>query len=205
MKKYSIQKWISIALGCSLLWITFISCRNELERIPKPRAYPKIEFPDRRYEPFEFGNCEQISFEKPTYAEVQQNQKLNQFFGTNPCWFDLQISKLKASIHCSYIPITHDTIFRNLVKESFRVVDHVNKRSNYVDERLIDKGNSGGIFFAFEGPAASQAQFFITDSLNHFFKAALYFDSKARPDSIAPIAAFIQQDMEHMVKTFSWQ
>ena len=109
-----------------------------------------------------------------------------------------------GAIHCSYIPITHDTIFHKLVGESFKVVDHVNKRSNYVDERVIDKGKSGGIYFVFEGPAASQAQFFITDSLNHFFKASLYFDSKTRPDSIEPIASFIKEDLEHMISTFNW-
>ena len=205
LKKFNLQTWNKGIFIVFILGIISGGCNNEPQLIPKPRAYPKVVLPAKEYEPFSFGPCEAIAFEKPTYAEIIQNKNLRQFDDTHPCWFDLKLEALNGSIHCSYIPITHDSIFRELVLESFQVVDHVNKRSNYVDERVIDKGDSGGIFFAFEGPAASQAQFFITDSLNHFFKAALYFDSKARPDSIAPIAEFIQKDMEHMVETFSWK
>ena len=184
--------------------ITIMACGNNTSLIPKPRAYPKVEFPVRKYEIFESEYCPEIRFEKPTYTKVVKdvrNKEQNQY---HPCWFDLTAEQLQGRIHCSYIPISHDTIFARLVKESFKVVDHVNRRSNFVEETVISKEGLGGVLFTFEGPAASQMQFFLTDSTNHFFKASLYFFSKTNPDSIAPVAEFIQQDMLHMIESFEW-
>ena len=180
------------------------SCANRQDLLPKPRAFPKVEYPEKKYELFYSSACDHISFEKPLYAKVVRDETKRSIEDKHPCWFDLFFESLNGSVHCSYIPITHDSIFANLVRESFKVVDHVNKRSNFVEETVIAKDNIGGVFFQFEGPAASQVQFFLTDSTKHFFKASLYFNSITRPDSIAPLAAFIQEDMEKMIETFKW-
>ncbi len=183
--------------------ILFVACKDQEVLVPKPRAYPKIEYPEKKYEQFSWLDCE-LTFQKPVYAKIVKDSSNQLKEDIHPCWFDIYFDKFNGSIHCSYIPITEDNNFEKLVKESFRVVDQVNKRSNYVEETVISKENMGGIYFTFEGPAASQAQFFLTDSTDHFFKASLYFYSKVRPDSIAPIAAFIKKDIEKMIETFNW-
>lgn len=185
-------------------FLVIISCQNGANLIPKPRAYPKVEFPEKIYETFIYQDCPILKFEKPKYAKIVKDNTHKDQNQYHPCWFDLNIEKLQGRIHCSYIPIEHDSIFARLVKESFKVVDHVNRRSNFVEETVLKKNDTGGVLFTFEGPAASQMQFFLTDTTNHFFKASLYFFSKTNPDSIAPIAEFIQDDMLHMIETFEW-
>lgn len=190
----------SYLLMCILL---FMACENKGDLVPKPRAYPKIQYPEKKYEPFSWPNCD-LAFQKPVYAKIVKDSTRQIKDDVHPCWFDIYFEDFNGSIHCSYIPITDQESLEKLVKESFRVVDQVNKRSNFVEETVIRKENMGGVYFTFEGPAASQAQFFLTDSTDHFFKASLYFYSKVRPDSIAPIASFIKEDIEKMIETFSW-
>ncbi|MEO0628777.1 MAG: hypothetical protein AAFY91_17410, partial [Bacteroidota bacterium] len=59
--------------------------------------------------------------------------------------------------------------------------------------------------FDIEGEAASPFQFFVTDSTNHFVRGALYFNTQARPDSLAPVVAYVKEDIYKMLETFEWQ
>ena len=187
-----------------LLFVLVMSCKNRVDLLPKPRAYPKVTYPVKSYETFVAESCP-FEFLKPTYASMVKDSSRRLQEDLHPCWFDLFFEDFNGSIHCSYIPITPSNTLEDLISESFRVVDQVNKRSNYVEETVIAKEDVGGIYFSFEGPAASQAQFFLTDSSEHFFKGSLYFNAKVRPDSIAPIAAFIQEDIQKLIDSFNWQ
>ena len=45
------------------------------------------------------------------------------------------------------------------------------------------------------------------DSLqqDHFFRAAFYFNAQVNTDSLAPIYAFIKEDLQKMLLTFEWK
>lgn len=62
-----------------------------------------------------------------------------------------------------------------------------------------------GFAFEMKGPAASPFQFFLSDSTNHFFRGALYFNTQARPDSLAPVYEFVREDLMKMIETFEWK
>jgi len=62
-----------------------------------------------------------------------------------------------------------------------------------------------GIVYNVEGPAASPYQFFVTDSTHHFLRGALYFNTQARPDSLAPVAAFMKADVNRLIETLKWK
>lgn len=88
------------------------------------------------------------------------------------------------------------------------MTDWHNKKATYIEEAPFAKSNNvKGVLFTVEGPVASQLQFFITDSLEktHFFRGALYFNTRVRPDSIAPMYEFVRKDVERMLETFKWK
>jgi len=62
-----------------------------------------------------------------------------------------------------------------------------------------------GEFFEVSGDAASQAQFYVTDSVKHFVTGALYFETKPNYDSIYPAAVYLQQDMGRIMETLRWK
>ena len=61
-----------------------------------------------------------------------------------------------------------------------------------------------GMFYDVGGNAASQSQFYVTDSINHFITGSLYFYAKPNYDSILPAVEYIKKDMIQMMETLEW-
>ena len=56
-----------------IISITFTSCEEE-NYTPKPRIYPKIEFPERAYKDSETDFCA-FTFQQPTATNVEQKKE----------------------------------------------------------------------------------------------------------------------------------
>jgi gliding motility-associated lipoprotein GldD len=194
-------------LSILFLMITFLftACEEPVYN-PKPRGFPKVVYPERAYQPFIENYCD-FTFFYPKYAVVEQDLT---FFNEKPahaCWFDLYIPNFDSRIYCRYIPIDKENSFEKLKEDAFKMTDWHNKKATYIDEFPIQKKNGvKGMLFKVDGPAASPLQFFLTDSLNekHFLRGALYFNTQARPDSLAPVLDFVKKDVEKMLDTFEW-
>ena len=65
--------------------------------------------------------------------------------------------------------------------------------------------NTYGMFYEVAGDAASQAQFYITDSINHFLTGSVYFNARPNFDSILPAAAYLKEDIRHLMETVRWK
>ena len=177
--------------------IGFVSCRQE-ESIPRPRAYPRIEYPTHDSQEFSNENCP-FTFSFPKYAEV--NVKAD-----HPCWFDLYMPVFKARLHCSYLPVKNRADYDDMVADAFTIAAKINERANFMQDSLIKNPNGvGGLALKWTGPAASPLHFFLTDTTTHFFKASLYFESEVKPDSLRPIVGFVEEDMNKLIQSFAWK
>jgi gliding motility-associated lipoprotein GldD len=56
-----------------------------------------------------------------------------------------------------------------------------------------------------EGNAATSRQFYVTDSVHHFLRGALYFNSAPNADSLSIVNDFLETDMRHMIETLKWK
>ncbi len=187
------MKFIIAAL---ILSFTFAGCQD-VPGTPKPRAYPRIEYPVREYKMYDNPECP-FTFEYPSYAEINVKKE--------KCWFDLKMNAFNARIHCSYLPLNSKEEYNDLIRDAFIIASKINERANYMEEeRVTNPQGVGGLTLNWSGPAASPVHFFLTDTSAHFFKAALYFDSRVQPDSLAPISAFIKEDIDKMISSFAWK
>ncbi len=189
-----------------VIFALFLSaCGEEIIPSPKPRAYPRIKYPEKAYLKLDKDFCD-FTFQYPAYAKIQQDTTYFDEKPIHPCWFDIYVKQFDCRIHCSYYPIGADNkSFEDLKKDAFDLVDWHNKRANYIDEMRIDKGNDvEGMAFSIEGPAASPFQFFLTDKKEHFFRGALYFNTQINTDSLQPVYKFIKDDIFKMMETFEW-
>ena len=178
-----------------------IGCKDSGVFTPKPRMYPKINFPERSYKTFNESYCN-MEFEVPAYAETNQEKTFFDEEPVHPCWFDLEIPSLNGRLHFSYYPIESQQRFDELVSDAFTFVEKHDIKANYRSETLINTPNDlHGIIFDIDGPVASPVQFFLTDSVSHFLRASLYFNNKVEPDSMAPIHAFVREDIDKMIQT----
>jgi gliding motility-associated lipoprotein GldD len=196
----SLHLIITIAIG-----IIAVSCGGDTVFSPKPRAYPRVEYPEKAYRSFDEDYCN-FTFEYPVYAEIQQDSNFFDEKPSHPCWFDIYIPGFDSRLHCSYYPISKGQDLEKFKSDAFELADWHNKKANYIEERRIEKPNNvSGFAFFIEGPAASPFQFYLTDSTHHFLRGALYFNTQVRPDSLAPIYDFVKEDIFRMIDTFSWE
>ena len=54
------------------------------------------------------------------------------------------------------------------------------------------------------GDAASQIQFFLTDSSYNFLIGSLYFYAKPNYDSILPAVKYVERDIVKLIETLEW-
>lgn len=189
-----------------MICLLLLSSCGEITYTPKPRGFPKIDFPEGTYQAFDQDFCN-FTFEYPEYAEIQQDTVFFEDRPIDPCWFNIYIPAFDSHIYCSYYPIpnTAKKDFEALKRDAFGMASYHSKKANYIDEiRIQNPNGADGFAFDIQGPAASPFQFYLSDSTSHFLRGALYFNTKARPDSMAPVYDFVKTDILKMLETFKW-
>ncbi len=187
------------------LLLFFISGCEEEFHVPKPRAYPRIIYPEKTYQGFKEESCDFL-FEYPTYAKVEKDEYFFDEKHENECWFDIVIPDFNAKIHCSYYEISKENNFEKLRADAFRLAMEHKIKANFIDELPIEKSeNVKGFVFDIEGSVASPLQFYLSDEKEHFIRGALYVNAQSKPDSLAPIYDFLKQDVMQVINTFEWK
>lgn len=175
------------------------SCGGE-SYSPKPRGYYKIDFPKKAYRLFNKGCA--YSFEYPVYAEmVSEENKAGE-----PCWYNLYFKQFNGRLHMTYYDVLSKNEYEGLVEDARTFAFKHTVKANAIDQKLISYPDKKvyGIYYAIEGNTASSVQFFLTDSVKHYFRGALYFNERPQYDSIQPVVAFIKKDLDKMISTFKW-
>lgn len=181
----------------------FFSCQEEYT--PKPKAYPRLELPEKAYELYPNDGCP-FQFEKPAYTEVDKNPRISFKQEADYCWMNLDFKSIDAKIHMSYKSIPSREVLRKLIEDDYKLTAKHMKKAEYIDKREIASSKGVyGLFADVGGDAASHMQFFLTDSSRHFLRGSLYFNSTPNFDSIRPAVDFIKADLLHMIDTFEWK
>ncbi|MBV6485859.1 MAG: hypothetical protein KFKLKKLM_02469 [Flavobacteriales bacterium] len=180
-----------------LLILVLFSCKEE-SYTPKPKGYFRIDLPEKKYEVVEDG-CP-FTFEKPVYTTISRNPKFN-----NNCWFNIEFNTLKATIYLTYEPLSNniDTFLENSRTLAFKHTVKATDIQQYVIE--YPQQNVFGLIYDIKGDAASEYQFHLTDSTNHFLRGSLYFNTVPNQDSLLPVLNFVKKDIEHLISTFKWK
>jgi gliding motility-associated lipoprotein GldD len=179
-----------------------ISCNSPY--LPKKKGYEKINFPAKKYQLFNDQNAA-YTFEYPAYAQI--DRKINYFgdYAQTKGWLNINFPNNNATIYVSYNNIKSNQ-FNELVKDAYTFANNHNIKANMIEDSVFTTENGvKGVFFHIGGDVATNYQFFLTDSVHHFFRGALYFDSTPNEDSLAPINAFLLKDLTHLVNTFRWK
>lgn len=178
-----------------LIAIFTSSCKEDT--LPKPRAFLALEYPNPQYAAIDFG-CP-YKFEKNNIAQV------NAAKGRNPCWINLKYSLLDATVFITYQSVNNN--LDSLLMDAQRLPLQHTIKADFIEGDIYTNptNKTYGMFYEVDGNAASQAQFYITDSTKHFITGSLYFNQKPNFDSIMPAAAYLKQDMKHLMETLKWE
>lgn len=205
-----------VVFVCLLLY----SCNSPFT--PKPRGYYHIDLPSHQYKTFQEQGYP-YSFEYPVYGQIVKDTSFFDENPDNPYWINIDFPSFKGRIYISYKTIGGNSVYKiktekgykdSLVKntfeglrdEAFRMTYKHTLKASSIDDSLFRTSNGiSGVYFKVGGNAATAKQFFITDTVKHFLRGALYFDASPNSDSLKPVNEFLQEDMIHMIQTLQWK
>ena len=187
-----------------MLSLLLSSCHGDYT--PKPKAYPRVIYPEKKYKMYDPADCP-FKFEKPVYATVTQDTVFRgQQIITISCWLNVNFPSLNGKINLTYKEINDTMKLERLIEDAHKMSFRHTEKADYIDEiRIVNDHGVGGILYDVGGNAASNVQFFLTDTTHNFLRGALYFNSEPNTDSMAPVVAFVKEDMKRMLKTFEWK
>ena len=179
-----------IILG--LLALSLFSCKDET--LPKPKAQLRLDYPDAKYGMFD-SDCS-YRFQINNSAKVKTKV---------PCSFELHYPKMKATVYLTYKPVENN--IETLLKDAQKLTyEHVIKADDITTQPYLNYDKKVyGMFSEVGGNAATNAQFYVTDSVKNFVTGSLYFYAKPNYDSILPAASYIKADMRHLMETLEWK
>lgn len=175
------------------IFALFLTACSSKAPVPKPFGHVRIDLPEHNY--VQFAEDYPYTFEFPAYGTMRQRPDY---------WCTVEMKDFKSDIHLTYKPLDGD-LFKYLEESRDLVYNHTSKADG-IQERLFMNPDRRvyGVMYEISGDAASQLQFFITDSTQHFLRGALYFRATPNYDSIRPVFEHLRDDVIHLMETTEW-
>lgn len=197
LKKSGImKKLLYISILSVLLW----SCGDDEENFaPKPKGFNRINLPKNDY--VGLDTTYPYFFEYSKHAIIRMDSSKI----AEPYWIHVIYPKLgRAEIQITYKDISDDSQKKlsELIEDSHRLASKHLYRADamkYYEHRNAD--NQPVLALGLIGEIPSHLQFYTTDSVKHFLRAAIYFRTATENDSLAPLIDFVKKDMLHMIAT----
>ncbi len=121
------------------------------------------------------------------------------------CAVNIEYPQMNATLYLTYIPVSGRNLDSLLVDAQKLTYDHNMKAQAIFEQPRVDSlNNVYGMFYAIDGNAATQSQFYVTDSLRHFVQGSLYFNAKPNYDSVFPAVMYLRNDIRHIMETIEW-
>ena len=181
-------------LSLLILALILNSCDDE-ELRPRPFAYFRIDLAEPVYSVSELDCPFEFEYSDQARLIVKDAQK---------CWVNIYYPKHKATIYLTYSDIDGD-LAEQLRQTQDLTYEHQIK-ANKIDRILHEnpENNTHGLRYRLGGDVASNVQFYLTDSSDHFLRGALYFNCPVNADSLRPVVEYMDKDIQHLIATLKW-
>ncbi|HYF69796.1 MAG TPA: gliding motility lipoprotein GldD [Ohtaekwangia sp.] len=181
-----------------LLFVLF-SCTRDY--IPKPLGYNRLELPTPAYQPLPDSLPYTFEYSKHAHLTPDTSSIRERY------WIEIYYPTIKANIHVTYKALHHnEKLLKELLNDAYTLTSKHQIKAYAINE-LISKTPSGktAVIAELEGEVPSQFQVTVTDSIQHFLRAALYFNTRVANDSLAPAIEYMKKDVIHLLNTLEWQ
>jgi gliding motility-associated lipoprotein GldD len=125
--------------------------------------------------------------------------------GAEKYWINIDFPRYKARIHISYKPVNGN--IDNLIEDVRTLAYKHTIKADAINEKVFSNPERKvyGILYDIKGNAASSYQFYVTDSVKHFLRGALYFNVHPNKDSLSPAVEFFGKDMRYLIESLEWK
>lgn len=185
-----IKKTIVLLCFCSTI---FLSCKEEV--LPKPTSLLRLEYAAHNY----------ITLTNGGLFQFEVNKTDTKIIIDKPESIRIVYPKMKATIYINYKPVANN--IKILLSDAQKLTyEHVIKADDILEQPFINADKKVyGMFYEVGGDAATNVQFYATDSLKNFVVGSAYFYAKPNFDSIYPAANYLKNDMQKIMETLEWK
>ena len=168
-----------------------VGCKDNV--LPKPKAMLRLEYPESETKEIEMPD---YKFEYNGQAKIRMKDDES---------LTVHYPSMKANIYITYKRV--DGNLNKLLSDAQKLTyEHVVKADDIQSKDFVNREDRVyGRFYFIKGNAASQSQFYLTDSIHHFLTGSLYFSVKPNYDSILPAASYLENDIQGIMETLSWK
>ena len=181
-----------------LILLTFSGCDNDV-LIPKPPTHLMVDLPKHSYK--KFKDSANYTFEMSNLWDLRFNftkqDSLILYLG----------KKIDGDLHFQYFKIDTVNTLSKLINQTFAKIDyHKIRAKQMVDTSfIINKKRVFGTLYEYIGNSATNFQFYLTDSTNHFVRTELLIRRTPNYDSLQPTLNYIKTDLIHLINSFEWK
>nr|WP_314551086.1 gliding motility lipoprotein GldD [uncultured Capnocytophaga sp.] len=175
--------------------LSIAACATDI--LPKPKGGLRLDYPQAAYSSVtDLPNCP-FTFEANTLSAIEHK--------ANSCNVNINYPAMKATIYLTYKNV--DGNIRKLLTDAQNFTyKHTVKADNIAATTFVnDTTKVYGMFYQVYGNAASQSQFYATDSVKHFISGSIYFNVEPNYDSVQPASDYLQRDMRRIMETLRWK
>ena len=195
-----IYKYIVLIIGSILV---LVSCTEDPR--PKPKAYLALEYPEAIYKTEDITKMP-FTFDRNALGKNLRTKTLKG--ETTSYGINIEYPNLKGTIYITYKAIDKDEeLLRTFLINAQNFTEEHTQKADAIDGVVYENPERKvyGMFYDVGGNAASQSQFYVTDSINHFITGSLYFYAKPNYDSILPAANYLQKDIMRIMESLEWK
>ena len=183
---------------------TVISSCQEESYTPKPRSFHRIDVPDKEYQIFRADYCP-CTFNFPTYGSVDRKVVYFKDTPDHPCWLNIDLPYFNGKIYMSYTDIDSEEKLERVINDAYKYAFKHTIKADFIDETPVRTNELSGVLFDIGGNVATNVQFYVTDSSQHYLRGSLYFDEQPNVDSLRPVIDFLRLDMLELMRSVNWE
>jgi gliding motility-associated lipoprotein GldD len=192
------KKSFKIVFLLLLIACSIISCDNEIS-IPKPSTHLMVDLPEHSYKPF--NDSTNYSFQMSKLWSLRFNFKKQDSL-------ILYLGKqIDGDLHFQYYKIDTLNTLAKLINQTFAKIDYHKVKAQQIKDTTFIFANKRvfGTLYEYIGNSATNYQFYLTDSTNHFVRTELLIRRVPNYDSLQPTLHYIRKDLIHLINTFEWK
>ena len=138
-----------------------------------------------------------FKFTSPSYAAEDSTK--------TGCNMNIDYQPFGATLFLTYIPIDTGGLMSHMEYARKLVYEHSIQADGIEEKTIINTRHQVyGTAYKLIGNAASNYQFYLTDSANHFLRGALYFNAKPNYDSLKPSIDYLMVDFDTLFNSLQW-
>ncbi len=181
-----------------LIW-SLISCSTDY--YPKPKGFNRIILPEPKF--VQLPDSFPYSFQYSVHSKLLRDSS----WIAERFWVDIYYPDMGATIQVTYKPINGPHgLLQEYQEDSYRLTAKHQVKAYSIEELNVNLPNGDvAVVSELEGQVPSQFQFYVTDSVQHFLRGALYFKTATHNDSLAPVIEYMKQDIMHLLNTLTWR